>query len=108
MKGTFQEWMEKPADIQLLLDSGMLFEINRTMLHPLGLSITARKDEHGKLMLDIKDARSLPSTLTFDKDTRDRCRAKYMKFLKEFAMPQMDKRIKNLGWACQPVPANIG
>lgn len=100
-------WKDRTIDPQFLIDSGLLFEINRTILHPVGLALTIKKDEQGKQAISIKDNREAPEQLIFGKDLRDACKAKLSKFMQEFGNAQIDKRIKRLGWACQWVPCHI-
>lgn len=101
-------WENRPADIPFLIDSGLLFEINRQLTHPFGIAIVARKDEQGKMVLDVKDYRNAPEEALFKKETRDACRAKYKKFMKEFGNSQLDKRVSKLGHATQWVSPDIG
>ena len=35
------EWQSRSLDARFLLDSGLLFEINRTVLHLFGIALTA-------------------------------------------------------------------
>ena len=107
-KSSYQQWLEKPADIQFLLDSGLLFVINREVLHPLGLALIAKKDEQGKVGLAVKDGREKPEELLFANPVRDACQLKLRQFMKAFGHTQMHKRRKALGWACQWVPPEIG
>lgn len=99
---TEQDWINRPADVQYLLDSGLLFEINRQIMHPCGLALSVKKnDADGAMSLQIKDSRLEPERLHFDKETYRIACEKWNKFKRSFVWPQMDKRAKKLGWSCQ-------
>jgi hypothetical protein len=102
-----ESWNQREVNPQFLIDSGLLFEINRTVLHPLGLALTVKKDEQGKQALTVKDSRAAPEQLVFSKELRDACKVKLSKFMAEFGNKQIDKRTKALGWACQWVPCHL-
>lgn len=96
-------WHTKELTPDYLLDSGLLFEINRTVLNLFGIAITI-KQENGKKCFALKDSRDKPEELLFDKNTIQLGVMKLERFLEEFGHPQMDRRIKQLGWSCQPRP----
>lgn len=94
-------WMERPADIKFLLDSGLLYMINKEVLHPVGLALVAKQKQDGTLSLGIKDSRSEPHLLAYNKVDYGKAQDKFRKFMKEFGNGQLDKRRKHLGWGTQ-------
>ncbi len=104
MKEDEEAWASKPADVKFLLDSGLLFEINRQVLHPLGLALTAKLDGS----LQIKDSRAKPELLLFSQELLRSCRLKFKQFMAAYGNKQMDRRAKLLGQSCQWVPPEIG
>lgn len=101
-------WREREIDAAYLLDSGILFEINRSLLHQIGMALTVKKDENGKLVFNIKDCRETPEQLTFDKETYERGHNKLRAYMREYGYSQLDRRSKLLGWSSQSwfVPDN--
>lgn len=99
-----QEWLNRPVDAQFLIDSGLLFEINRQFTHLFGIAIVVTKNKQ----LDVKDYRKNPEEAIFQEDVRNACRLKYKKFMKEFGNSQIDRRAAKLGVATQWVPPEIG
>lgn len=98
------KWSERPADFQFLVDSGLLFEINRTVLHLFGLALAIERDQKtGQLRLasQLKDNREHPEALTYDANTWELGRMKLEKFMEEFGNGQIEKRDDALGWGCQ-------
>lgn len=96
-----QNWKEKKLDPIFLLDSGLLFEINRQFLHPLGLALTIRKSSNGDLEIGIKDGRLIPDEMIFTPETYETGCAKIKDFLENFGYAQMRKREEKLGWSIQ-------
>lgn len=95
------EWMQKPLDIQYLLDSGLLFEINRSILHMLGIALTVKKNEEGELRLELKDSRLRPDELIFSEEIFEQGKAKREAFMKNFGYEQIRVRQKVYGSGCQ-------
>ncbi len=99
------DWKTRTVDIQYLIDAGILFEINRTLMHPFGLAMTVKKDSSGKLVWDeIKDLRNTPQTCGFDIEKAKAGRKKHFSFLTEFGFAQLAKREEKLGYGVQYVP----
>lgn len=94
-------WSDRPADIQFLLDSGLLAFINREVLNPVGLALVAKKKPDGALSLAIKDSRAEPEALVYNKVDLGTAQDKYRKFMKDFGDAQLDRRRKRLGWGSQ-------
>lgn len=97
-----RNWQAAPLDIDFLLDSGLLFEINRTTLHILGIALTVKVDGEGKKRFELKDCRSEPERLVYDKGTQELGKEKLRSFMAAFGGKQLDRRRAKLGWAYQP------
>jgi len=97
-------WAKDKLSIEYLIDSGLLFEINRTILHLFGIALVVKSDEKGVKRFDFKDCRSEPETLLFDKNTIEAGALKLRRFLEEFGWSQDERRCRKLGWGCQYVP----
>jgi hypothetical protein len=92
-------------------DSGLLFEINRRILHPLGLALMIKyndengilSDENAKISLLDKlwDEREDSEGIIFDNESFNTGMQKYKKFRKEYADKKVLKRNKLLGFIVQ-------
>jgi hypothetical protein len=81
---------------QFLLDSGLMFKLNQTDLHPQGLSFII--DEKGELAM--MDHRANP-TIVFDPSTFLTGQAKYAKFRTSSVLPTLRLRKQLLGFQVQ-------
>lgn len=99
------KWQDKTIDIDFVLDSGLLFHINHSVFHPLGIALTIKVDDKGNKQWGFKDCRNEPESLVFDKGSLELGKMKLERFLREFGDGQMSRREKKLGWGCQPLVA---
>jgi hypothetical protein len=90
-------WLEAKLTPDYLLESGLLFEVNRTYFHLFGLSLAI---QDGALVL--LDSRREPEKLKFDRFTMARGQERLRTFLAKFGHAQMDRRRDKLGWSVQP------
>lgn len=95
------DWKTKELDAAYLLESGILFEINRSLCHQLGFAIVVKKDENGKIVLGFKDSRENPEDVLFSKEVYAKGHHKLRKFMRDFGYGQLKKRDKALGWSSQ-------
>ncbi len=95
------QWKTREIDAAYLLDSGILFEINRSFLHQLGIAMVAKKDESGKLVLALKDSRETPEALSFNQEVYVKGNMKLRRYMQDFGHSQMKRRDKLLGWSSQ-------
>jgi len=91
-------WKTEPAAPQLLLDSGLLFEVNRTFFHPIGLSLAMSGNS-----LFLQDERNKPGGATFSAEVIEKGVSKLRTFMTEFGNGKLDERRKVLGWSVQPI-----
>lgn len=95
-----------PVPLSVLLESGLLFEINRRVLHPFGLALTLEfKDEEGVKkgevlkvsLLEDKD----PEGTVFANETFTDGTAKYEVFLNAGGRTRLEHRAEKLGFIVQ-------
>jgi hypothetical protein len=96
-----KNWKDRELDFEFLLDSGLLFEINRSTLHLIGIALTVKKNNQGRVTLGLKDCRQEPEKLVFGKDTLAAGKEKLSRFMAEFGRAQDNRRTDRLGWGCQ-------
>jgi len=96
------DWKKDAIDEKYFLDSGLLFHINRTTLHLLGLALTVRKDDKGNVTFAVKDMRSNPEQATFSAEILENGQKKIDNYMREFGDSQITIREEKLGWGCQP------
>jgi hypothetical protein len=95
-----------------LCDTGLLFEINRRILHPMGLALAIQFPDEGELdptletaTVSILDARDDPEGYVFEDDTMAEGQAKLEKFVAENALQQkLMIRRAQLGFITQTIP----
>jgi hypothetical protein len=95
------DWENRELDASFLLDSGILFEINRSFLHLIGVSLVVTKDSKDGFSLVLKDSRKTPESLRFKKEVYENGDRKLRNFMKQFGYNQMKKRQQALGWSSQ-------
>lgn len=96
-----QLWIDKKLDAAFLLESGLLFEINRTILHPIGISLAVKKDVEGSSTFGLKDERTNPEKLIYSKESYKTGHKKLIRFMKNYGHNQLKKRADKLGWSFQ-------
>lgn len=99
--------MEKPFrkytnGAEFLYESGLFFEINRRILHPLGLSLEL-KEVNGelrinKLMLDLRDC---PAGITYSEAELKENEKRIIDFMNSFGIEKMQERQNLLGYIVQ-------
>lgn len=89
--------------IKFLLDSGLLFEINRAVLHPLGLAFAVKIDEKtGEADFDgLWDGRDEDEGIVFTDEVLEAGTTKYFKYLEDEGFERFQKRYEKLGFVCQ-------
>lgn len=88
---------EVPRPVEYMLKSGMLFELNRVLLHPVGFSLEARPVPGGRGMtLALLDYTADP-VVTFDPDTFQMGQRKWRKWYREIGAVAHNLRRRKLG-----------
>jgi hypothetical protein len=93
--------------VEFLRDNGILFEMNRQVLHPLGLELRFELDENGKITeINLFDNREVAQPLGFTPEAFNEGREKYEAYLNECGRQNMQKR-RRMGMLIQTGP-NLG
>lgn len=92
---------------KFLHDTGLLFEINRQVLHPLGLALAIRTRIDGKIAFgEILDCRHDPEGFIFDEDTLKEGSQKHQAYMDEHGGKALVSRVTWLGFTIQPLPGD--
>ena len=97
--------MKKVSDFtRFLLDNGILFEINRKVLHPLGLVMVTDvdyEDDKKVIITGLYSADDDLEGIVFDPETIEEGRKRYQEFLGQDGQTRLDVREKRLGFVIQ-------
>lgn len=92
----------KFLSVDFLLQSGLLFEINRTVLHPLGLALEVQMDpEKGATIERLWDCRDDEEGLIYEKGTFIHGATKYGAYMTTQGAKAIVARKKALGYVVQ-------
>jgi hypothetical protein len=89
---------------KFLLDTGLLFEINRQILHPFGLALQVElKDDTGEITIGNKlwDYRDDHEGLLYDRVTFEQGLSKFESFMQSCGLDKLEEREKMLGYIVQ-------
>jgi hypothetical protein len=89
--------LNQQETVQLLIDSGLLFELNRTKLHPYGMALIAQVVD-GKYELGMLTNNP---AVVFDKDVFRRGKAKMDQWLKAIGNVLIRRRQEAVGFTAQ-------
>lgn len=90
--------------VQFLMENGILFEMNRQVLHPLGLQIVIEVDDEGRVTtFDLLDNRESPEPIFFTSDEFEEGRGKYEQYMQDQGKRNIQKR-RQLGMVIQTGP----
>lgn len=90
--------------VEFMRNNGILFEMNRQVLHPLGLELHIHLDENGKVTgIDLLDNRENTDPIFFSPEAYAEGREKYETYLKEHGRRNIQKR-RQLGMVIQTGP----
>lgn len=93
-----------PKPAVFLERNGILFEINRQVLHPLGLELHLECGEDGELArLEIRDNRHLPGPIFFPPEAFEDGRQKFEHYMAEHGRRNIQKR-RQIGMVIQTGP----
>lgn len=86
-----------------LLDWGLLFEINRRVLHPLGLALEAEVTEDGNVSFTnrVWNARRDPEGIIFVDKAFEHGKAKFDAMMEEWGEDRLRARKEALGYLIQ-------
>ena len=96
---------------RFLYESGLLFEINRRILHPVGLALSINYDDQDgalseeeavvTLSQNLQDYRDDPEGMIFDEEALAYGHEKYKKFFNDFVKDKLLQRAELLGYVVQ-------
>jgi len=91
---------------KFLVDSGLIFEINRKVLHPLGMSMVVDVDRNNKRQIAITALWETEDHegFVFDEETYNVGKEKYQKFLNKGGQERLDYRLAKYGFVEQDKP----
>ena len=96
----------KYLSVKDFVELGLLQEINRRFLHPVGLALSVTIDRDESMNFGgIHDYRDIPEGMAFADEVlgSDKARAKY-DTVRKMEYETMIQRIKKLGYYIQPIP----
>lgn len=94
--------IDRPASF--LIDHGILFEVNRQVLHPLGLQLELAVDEDGEhATIALLDNRDSEAPIYFGPEAWDLGRSKYEAYMEDAGRRNMQKR-RRMGMVIQTGP----
>lgn len=94
--------MDKNKAVKFLLEKGLLFEINRSILHPLGLALAVSIDSNGEFEVDgLWDARDDEDGMTFEDDVLTEGTTKYAEYLNQEGFDRFNARYEKFGFVRQ-------
>lgn len=100
---TTLEW--KPiANLEELRGLGVLHEVNRILLHPIGLALGIKHEEGKDTQLILYDGRDDPEGIIFADNVLDGAKAMAFATLMKDGV---ERRMPSLGYGIQPVEAPI-
>ena len=92
---------------KFLHDTGLLFEINRQVLHPLGLTLQIRTQKDGQVVFGgILDCRHDPEGWVFDEEELRLETQKHQAYMAEHGGKALVSRVTRLGFTIQPLPGD--
>lgn len=87
---------------KFLHDTGLLFEINRQVLHPLGLALEVNVMDDGQITFGrVWDCRADPEGILFDEDTLRDGYQKHQAYMAEHGAKALVGRKRSLGFTAQ-------
>ena len=90
--------------VQFLMDNGVLFEVNRQVLHPLGLQLDIEVDDEGRVTrFDLLDNRDSPEPIFFTPEDFEEGRSKYESYMHDHGKRNIQKR-RQIGMVIQTGP----
>ena len=90
--------------VQFLVDNGLLFEMNRQVLHPLGLELHFHLDEDGRVTgVDLLDNREGIQPISFSPEVFGAGRERYEQYLDAHGRRNIQRR-RQIGMVIQTGP----
>lgn len=84
---------------KFLSETGLLFEINRRILHPLGLALYVSVDDDNKIQIGgLQDSRKDPEGIYYNSDQFESGKKRHAKFMEEYGKAAHKTRESLLGY----------
>jgi hypothetical protein len=100
--------MQVMHKMDYLLETGLLFEINRAILHPLGLALAVVEDSTGSQKnIIVMDYSSDPEGMIFTEEAYWMGTVKLDKFMEEFGILRLQQRKEKLGFVVQELESVV-
>jgi len=97
----------KRMPVEEFREAGLLFEINRRVLHPLGLALEVIAEEDGTMRMGgIWDHRDDPEGMLYSEGTLAGGAAKILAFMEAEGSARLEERKRRLGYVVQPMPGD--
>lgn len=97
-----RNWAKDEINLDYLLESGLLFKINQTVLHLFGIAMSVKVNRQtGEKQINFVDSRQAPEELIFQENVFETGESKYQRFREEFGGKQISRRQSKLGTGCQ-------
>lgn len=95
----------KMVPLEELLDMGLIFEINRQILHPLGMAIAVEVDpdnpDFESRFAGVWDSRDDPEGFIFDEELLVDSLKKFRDYMEREGFAKLEKRKQLLGYVVQ-------
>jgi len=92
----------KYMDVREFVASGLLFEVNRTVLHPLGLALEVKVEDDGSMEFGgIWDCRDDSEGILFAPENFDHGNEKFETYMRERGQAALELRRNLLGFLVQ-------
>lgn len=89
---------------RFLVDNGLLSEMNRKVLHPLGYELVIDIDPDDRRRLAVRglnEVKNDPEGIIYDAETLEVNLKKYREYLEKEGQARLDSREKSLGYIVQ-------
>jgi len=93
--------MKEHEAIKFLLDSGLLFEINRLVLHPFGMALAVKIDDEDNCKFDGLWDCGDKAGMIFDDEVLEAGTQKYHEYLTKEGFEKKNNRYNELGYMYQ-------
>jgi len=93
--------MKENEAIKFLLDNGLLFEINRVVLNPIGLALVVKKENENYKFDGLKDNRKNPEDMCFNDEVLNSGSIKFFNYMEKEGFEIKKRRYEKLGYFCQ-------
>lgn len=103
------EWPKITDPAHFLHESGLLYRINREILHPLGMALSIQLPDYADPPTETITTQLCAfdddeEGIIFDDEVMMKAQARETKFMTEVGQQKLDARQNKLGFVIQPLP----